>query len=415
MALAVEYELPAAITLQSISTWADSAIEASFDGDWGNDRDWGAAGPYDFYSSTLRDRSSLSQDLRLQSEDSGPWGWIGGLYGLRLEEGNRQLDDGLYLTDRFDRSLTSEYRATTLAAYGEASRRLAAGTTLSAGLRLEQRSAEYRDSDGADYAPRDRMWGGQISLVHELTNSTNAWASLSRGFKAGGFNIGAAVPAERLQFDPEFAWSAEAGIKAIDTARGLSGDVSLFYLRRQAQQVATSVQLDPQDPLTFVFFTDNAARGRAYGLEGSLRWQVGERWQLSSTLSLLDTAYLGYSDGTRELDGREWAHAPRWKYSLAADWRHPAGWMLRVDAGGSAAFYFDVGHDQRSDAYTLINLRGGYERARWSAHVWLRNALDERYAVRGFFFGNEPPIFPAKLYLRLGDPRQLGVTVNWKL
>ena len=29
---------------------------------------------------------------------------------------------------------------------------------------------------------------------------------------------------------------------------------------------------------------------------------------------------------------------------------------------------------------------------------------------RGFFFGNEPPDFPASLYVRRGDPRQIGVT-----
>jgi hypothetical protein len=38
--------------------------------------------------------------------------------------------------------------------------------------------------------------------------------------------------------------------------------------------------------------------------------------------------------------------------------------------------------------------------------------FDKDYAVRGFFFGNEPPDFPATLYTRFGDPRQVGVTFN---
>jgi hypothetical protein len=41
--------------------------------------------------------------------------------------------------------------------------------------------------------------------------------------------------------------------------------------------------------------------------------------------------------------------------------------------------------------------------------------FDEEYFVRGFFFGNEPPDFPAELYTRLGDPRHYGVTVKYKL
>ena len=40
--------------LRSITAWAESDIVASFDGDWGNERDWGAAGPYDFFSDTRR-------------------------------------------------------------------------------------------------------------------------------------------------------------------------------------------------------------------------------------------------------------------------------------------------------------------------------------------------------------------------
>ena len=49
---------------------------------------------------------------------------------------------------------------------------------------------------------------------------------------------------------------------------------------------------------------------------------------------------------------------------------------------------------------------------RWTAQLWLRNAFDERYAVRGFFFGNEPPLFPPTLYIRQGDPRHFGITLD---
>ncbi len=62
--------------------------------------------------------------------------------------------------------------------------------------------ADYTDSDGLDFAPRDRMWGGQLSLSRRLGATTHAWLSVSRGFKAGGFNIGASIPAERAQYDP---------------------------------------------------------------------------------------------------------------------------------------------------------------------------------------------------------------------
>jgi len=47
--------------------------------------------------------------------------------------------------------------------------------------------------------------------------------------------------------------------------------------------------------------------------------------------------------------------------------------------------------------------------------VWGRNVFDENYAVRGFYFGLEPPAFADKLYVQRGDPRQFGVTVEWRI
>ena len=46
---------------------------------------------------------------------------------------------------------------------------------------------------------------------------------------------------------------------------------------------------------------------------------------------------------------------------------------------------------------------------------WSRNLFNERYAVRGFFFGLEPPDFPDRLYITHGDPREVGVTLTTDL
>ena len=399
--------------LRSTTAWADSNIETSFDADWGNDTDWGSAGPYDFYSRTLRHRRTLSQDLRLMSAADRDWSWLAGAWVSRLEEANQIADDGRYLDDAFVRQLASQYQATSTALYGELARSWTPATTITAGLRLEQRDARYNDSDGSRFDPRDEMWGGQLSLMHRLNETQGLWASLSRGFKAGGFNIGTSVPVGRQQFDPEHLWSIELGWNGRDRQDRQAADINLFYTRREHQQVATSFQIDPDDPLTYLFLTDNAASGEAVGAEASTRHQLTTQLELSSTLSLMKSRYLGYRFGTRDLDGRAWAHAPEWKAAMAATWRYPAGWMARVDLSGEAGFYHDTSHDKRAGSHYLANLRMGHESRRWSAYFWARNLFDRRYPVRGFYFGNEPPDFPEQLYLRWGDPRQLGITIRY--
>ena len=91
-------------------------------------------------------------------------------------------------------------------------------------------------------------------------------------------------------------------------------------------------------------------------------------------------------------------------------WRGDTGLFARLDATLRDEFYFDAGHDQKSRSYELVHARAGYEGERWLVELWARNLFDEQYAVRGFYFGNEPPNFPTELYIRQGDPQQLGIT-----
>jgi outer membrane receptor protein involved in Fe transport len=401
---------------QSTSALAASDILYSFDGDWGNDAAWGEFAPYDYYSRYARERRTLSQDLRVSSvataRDAG-FGWLAGTYVLRLEEDNRQRDEfaGALLRP----PLASDYESLNLAAYGEAEWRVAGGAVLSGGLRVERWSADYDDSDGAGFSPAQTMFGGHLSLGGEFERGPLWHVTAGRGYKAGGFNIGALVPDPRREFEAEYLWNLEAGLRHASSDGALSADVALFHMWRESQQVATSFQLDPGDPLSYVFYTDNAARGRNAGLEGSFAWRVRPAWTLGGTLGLLHSEYLGYRYGARDLDGREQAHAPSYQYSLSAEWNTGRGWMARADLTGSDGFYFDASHDQRSEPSALVNLRAGFAGAQWSIHAWGRNVFDESHAVRGFYFGLEPPDFANRLYVQQGDPRQFGITLRWSL
>jgi outer membrane receptor protein involved in Fe transport len=401
------------LTLQSISAYARSDSVYSFDGDWGNDAYWGEFAPYDYFSRYDRERTTLSQDLRLSGRAGAELNWVAGLYALRLTEDSWQRDE--FAGEPLRPLLQADYSATSLAAYGEAEWALAGELSLTAGLRLETRSADYSDSDGARFDPRDSMAGGQLSLQGPLPAARSQWyVTLARGYKAGGFNIGQLVPADRRQFEPEFLWNAEAGLRFSSASSRVQGELAVFHMWREDQQVATSFQLDPGDPLSYVFYTDNAARGRNHGLEAAVQWQPLDRLALGATLGLLRSEYLGYQYGDRNLDGRAQAHAPEYQYSVSAQWGGDTGWMARADLSGVAAFYFDASHDQRSDAYALLNLRTGYAQGPWSVQAWVRNATDESYAVRGFYFGLEPPDFANKLYVQQGDGRLAGITLQWR-
>lgn len=398
------------VIFRSLTALVDADIHYSFDGDWGADPF------YDFTSRFLRERRSLSQDLRWSSAErpdasasTGTVDWVTGVYTQRLEEKNDQLD--LYDGDVY-RALVSDYRADSLAAYGNLGVTITAAWRVSLGLRVERRDASYRDTDGSNLAPAETMTGGNLSLEYRPAAGGMAYLALARGYKAGGFNIGSLIPADLREFDAEYLQSVELGYKFDAADRGLRYDLAAFYMRRRAQQVSTSAQLDPGDPLSFIYLTDNAARGTNYGLEGAVTARFAGPWSIAATLGLLGTRFDDYRVGGRNLAGRAQAHAPRYQASLSLNYQVASGWFARADAQHVAAFYFSDSHDQRSQAYTLVNLRAGYDTGHWRIDAWVRNALNENYAMRGFFFGNEPPDFPDKLYVQLADPRSVGVTFS---
>ncbi len=403
----------AAGSLTSITSIAHSDIDFSFDADWGNDSSWGEV-TYDFISASRRERVTVSQEIRFATQR-----WLFGIYALDMQEDSLNLNQGEYydpfydFQDSLNNSFNSRYDSRNVAVFAQYSRSVGEATMLSVGLRIERRRTSYGDSDGLDADPSETLWGGELSIVHELGKSTTAFASLSQAYKASGFNLGA-VPENVRFFDDEVLWTIEVGVKSMFFEDSLSLNTSLFQQWRSDQQVRTSFQLDRADPTSFGFATLNVAEARGSGLEAELNWIPRLNWELYANVGLLAGKFrkVGSSVGIDFLHGRAQAHAPRYTAAAGVAYRAEKGFFARVDASAKDAFYFDVSNNQRSTSYALVNVRIGYDVEIWRASLWARNLFDTDYAVRGFYFGNEPPDFPNTLYTRLGDSRQLGVTLE---
>jgi outer membrane receptor protein involved in Fe transport len=447
-ALRVTGALGEVATLTSITGAASSDILFSFDADWGNPPGW-APDAYAFTQRTDRERRTVNQELRLASGPAArlPGGgeWLVGLYALDLAEDNRVTDAGLLDLDdaacdggdpsfcapfAVDRSADSAYDATSLAAYGELAWPLGAATRVRLGLRGERREADYAETavdrvaattTRSAFSPTDRMWGGELALTRDFGPRASAFGRVARGYRAGGFNPGLARLApneDQVSYGDESLLAWELGWRLAPGGAAWSAYAQAFWQEREDMQVKVPTQYRPGDPNTFVFLTDNAESGHAGGIEAGAAWSPAPAWRLE-----LDAAWLrtGVDEFSADpfYEGFEFPHAPRVSARFSTTYEHPGGWFARVDVAGRGAFRFDydtsTGEDRKAGAATLVNLRAGLRRAGWEATLWLRNAFDEDYATRGFWFGNEPPGFAPTRYVRLGDPREAGVTVAWRL
>jgi len=421
--LNIDWDGSSKYRITSVASIAKSDIDFSFDADWGNADSW-APVTYNYVSLNKRNRLTLNREIRFMSKDAGrifggTTDWLVGLYMNRMNEDLVTLNQGEYFdpqinfADSLDDRLDSEFEATNMAIFGQFEFPLSDSDTLTAGARVERRTVDYADSSGLDLGPNETMVGGEIAYSHRFADDLHGFVTLSRGYKGGGFNLGP-VPEGRREFDAESMWNVELGLKASLADDRLSAGGSIFYSERLDQQVETSFQLNPNDPASFVFFTDNAAKGRTLGFEADLRWLATDALELYANLGLLDAEFSEFVTPQVDVSGRDQAHAPHYTLAAGGLYRHDSGWFGRVDLTAKDAYYFDVSHDQRSAAYAVTNLRVGFEAQRWTAQLWARNVFDRHFAVRGFYFGNEPPDFPPKLYIRQGDPRQLGITFDMR-
>ena len=409
---AVRWHDNPAFTVEANVGVAASDMAYGYDADWVyvGFHPWGYSGTDDY----LRDRNTVTAEVRLVSREGeelvgGRTAWTVGAYTLRQ-------DVALTRQSTFiDSDFTSDYGIDRFAVFGQTETSLDTSSTLTVGLRLERHSASYDDSAGVRSAPEDSLVGGRVSLDRALAPGVVGYGSVSRGYKAGGFNIDGSLRADLREYDPEVLWNFEAGLK-VRTADGrVSFRGSVFHMRRDDVQIDSSIVIFHDDGTTeFIDFVGNAAQGTNSGAELDLELTPTDTVSLYARAGLLRSEYEDYINGEgMDLDGRQQAHAPGYQFSVGADFAFGEGYFAGLEMDGRDEFYFSDSHSEKSDPYTLLNASIGYRGRDWSVTAWARNLSNEDYFVRGFFFGNDPRDgYTDRGFTQLGEPRRVGITAS---
>lgn len=393
--------------------------------------------PYNWWYSTtdtyFRDRESVQLDVRFVSSDEGRLfgriDWVTGIYAIdQREDLTRHFFDwDLFAPVQFD----SAYDTRRLAWYGELSLPLSERLTVTAGGRIEDFSGDYKDSRAVTASPDETLWGGEISLEYQVNDSTLVYGLVSRGFKAGGVNGEALGKAEqnnfestvidflagRLIFDTETANNFEVGLKGRYLNDRWRLRLAAFHMERDDVQLRGWYNEGP----LFVGYIDNGASGTNQGVEIETDIAVTDSLNLFASVGLLETEIedfyiLGDDDILVDQTGRDHAHAPGYQFNAGADMHILENLSARIEFDGRDAFYFSDSHNRKSDAYTLVHASLSYRAGDLLLRLWGRNLTDKDYAVRGFYFANDPRVFYSddQAYIQLGDPRTYGLTATYE-
>ena len=415
------------VTLTSITSFSETDLTHSYDGDWADDTYWYdnhnfdpevEGWSYEFFDSNAKNRTSLTQELRASIGSF----IIGGYYKHLKEQDNASG----YLFSGLVTEGTGVYDFNVLAGYAQYAYYFSSVLRLIGNFRYETNEIIYNGTylgyDAAlppvEFDLEHSMVGFKGALQYQDDQFTSYYLSFAQGYKSGGVNQQPFLGKKNRPFKPEYIQNMELGFKRM--MDNYSDRLTVFIGNRRDQQVSVSSQQVSGDPNSFYYFTSNAGSGRLGGLEWDHDHVITSNVRLTASLGYLDTKVEEFSyqmdSTTIEIGGnRAAAMAPKLTGSFGFDWRDKSGLFARTDLTYKDNYYFSDSHNQISNSYFLINLSFGKTIDAATITFWARNIFDKRYAIRGFYFGLIPPDYPDELWLSYGDPRQIGLTFDYKL
>jgi len=353
-----------------------------------------------------------SQELRLASTTSGPLQYVVGLYYF-----NENTHTAPVVTISGGPTLNFDLDAhgKSYAAFGQATYSLADTVRLVGGLRYT-RDEKSRDglfsivggpSFPYDAAVKFGKWTWKAGVEADIAPQALFYASVSTGYKSGGFNDGNPQTQPNLYYDPETITSYEAGLKGSFLANKLYVSASGFYYDYKGLQLSSV-------PPTGGIVTLNAAKAKVWGLEveGRLRPIKGGALDFNATyLNATYDRYLPLGTGGPSYAGFALDRSPKFAFRVGytQDFGLANGGRISANAATkySSSYVvtdFNVPFQFRQGAYWRTDLSLGYfaPGEKWYLQAFARN-LENTRTLGVINFSS----------LTLGEPRQYGVRAGF--
>ena len=404
------------------------------------------------------DQRVVSQEIQLLSPESEKYDYILGLYYWDMKnDGERSLKGWTdLLGSERDNSRLYTVKSRNIAAFGHLNYSFNEKWRGFAGGRILRDEIDHKaitvDNTGGGGGPvikpglaandnnEDSNWAGTLGVQYYPAAEDGAmlFASVSRGYKGPGINIGDGTPAFSTDptlhgvalLDPEEVLSFELGYKQSfpDNMNALVS-LSLFHTTFE------DYQANIWNAATSSTLVQNAAELETQGLELEVSanpWPGGEIWV---GISYTDASYESYPDaqctalqdtnwpgpGTclQDLSGKDVAETPEWEFHMTARHDFMIGGKYPAFVSGDFNWFdeitwgTDLDPNTMADGYWIVNLRAGvYFADQWEVFVFGRNVLDETYPTRIL----DAVLFSPGAYSQYMAPgRMAGTGVRWTL
>ncbi len=425
-------ELASEDTLTFINAWRHYESDSAYDGDFTAYEAVGGSTDINFnqYSSEFRITSPGGETIDYQA---GLYAFYSQMESVGTFTQSVALVSNIGIVAFFpDGTLNTDdnnYKTTSYAAFGQAVWNITDEFSATLGLRYTYERKDRKGSQitspassldippvaGPDVYSDDSRNDDNISPTviarYFYTPEIMTYASISRGFKSGGFNQRRELEGKNGEFDEETATNYEIGWKGSSQDRRLQLNGTFYYISYddfQAQAFdGSSISVT------------NAGSMESYGMELDLVYVPAADVVVGSAVGYNKAEYKDFDNGQctvaqafnnyyvvdgaqtgapgisslclQDLAGKELDNVPVWTVSSYVQYEHdlPAELVgtARLEYNYTSSFYLDQDLDPNleNDAVNLVNLRFTLSNAEqtWNAAIWGRNILDEEYYVAG--------------------------------
>lgn len=237
----------------------------------------------------------------------------------------------------------------------------------------------------------------------ESLPGSNAYLSIARGYKAGGFNtqMFSDVLQQRLMrimgiaqsydidkiisYKPESSWNYEIGAHLNDLWGKVSAQAALFYIDCRDQQLT----MFPDGNTTGRIMT-NAGKTRSYGAELTLRYHPVRHFDLTASYGYTNARFREFHNGINDYAGKYIPYAPHNTMYIGATYTQGVGkpWLeavtVDVNCRGVGEIMWDEANSVRQPFYMLPGASVKLDFNEFSLTLWGENLSDTKYNT--FYF-----------------------------
>ena len=308
--------------LLSATTYIDHEHQYPFSYIGGEDTIYGGGGFLEGVDDRWVEADQISQELRLTSLGGGPLTWTVGAFYRDSERALTAHYDTLFGGVVFPSAMYfSENTYEEYSIYADVAYQLTERLQVGVGARYFEDDQTNSDGTTEESDSFDSV-DPRVYASFRVSDDVNVYASVSQGFRSGGFNLG-----ELPNYGPEELTTYELGVKSRLAGGALDAELAGYYSEYDGMIRRGLVFIE--ELAQFQSLLSNIGEVETQGVEAALTWRPVEGLSLSGTVSYIDSEIVKVdADDATNIEGDPVDYVPEWSYTLGA--RYDFAWSDRL-------------------------------------------------------------------------------------